>query len=152
MFLAFGMIYDQLHSRQIADFGGIAKTMPYFAAFFMVFAMSNVGLPGTSGFVGEFMIILSTFKASFWVTFLASLTLLIGAAYTLWMVKRVFFGAITNPAVQELKDVSLTGINGGVLMLLVIPLLLIGIYPNPLLNVFHQSIDHLLKLSIATKI
>lgn len=150
MFLAFGMIYEQLHSRQIADFGGIAKTMPYFAAFFMVFAMSNVGLPGTSGFVGEFMIILSTFKANFWVTFLAASTLVIGAAYTLWMVKRVFFGAITNPAVENLQDVS--GVNWWVLAFLVAPLIFIGVYPNPLLNVFHQSIHHLLTLSTATKI
>src|SRR3990167_2464032 len=94
MFLAFGVLYEHLHSRKIIDFGGIAKTMPIFAAFFMLFAMSNVGLPGTSGFVGEFMILLSTFKASFWVTLISASILVIGAAYTLWMVKRVFFGKI----------------------------------------------------------
>ena len=148
MFLAFGMIYDQLHTRQIADFGGIAKTMPYFAAFFVLFAMSNVGLPGTSGFVGEFMIILSAFKANFWVTFLAASTLIIGAAYTLWMVKRVFFGPITNPAVEQLQDVTMSNINWWVLLLLALPLLAIGVYPNPLLNVFHQSISHLLNLAV----
>ena len=91
MFIAFGLLYEKMHTRNIKDFGGIAKTMPWFAAFFMLFAMSNVGLPGTSGFVGEFMVLLSTFKASFWVTLCAASTLVIGAAYTLTMYKRVFF-------------------------------------------------------------
>src|SRR3990167_2676245 len=105
MFLAFGVLYHQMHTRYIKDFGGIAKSMPHFAAFFMVFAMSNVGLPGTSGFVGEFMILLSTFKASFWVTFFAASTLVLGATYTLWMYRRVFFGPVVHPSIERLKDV-----------------------------------------------
>lgn len=145
MFLAFGVLYEQLHTRKIADFGGIAKTMPIFSAFFMLFAMSNVGLPGTSGFVGEFMILLSTFKASFWVTMIAASILIVGAAYTLWMVKRVFFGQITHDRVAKLKDV--TGVNFWVFVFLSIPVLWIGLYPNPMLNMFHASIGNLLQLA-----
>lgn len=146
MFLAFGVLYQQLHSRYIKDFGGIAKTMPVLAAFFMIFAMSNVGLPGTSGFVGEFMIILSGFKASFWVTFFAASTLVIGAVYTLWMYKRVFYGPVKSNAVAELKRTSPIDIFN--FMLLVAGIFWIGIYPNALLNVFHASIGHLLELSL----
>ena len=149
MFLAFGIIYQQMHTRHIGDFGGIAKPMPYFAAFFMLYAMSNVGLPGTSGFVGEFMIILSTFKANFWVTRLASSTLVIGAAYTLYMYRRVFYGEVKSEAVAALQDVS--GLNLLLFVLLAAAVLLIGFFPNPMLNIFHQSIDNLLHLSIATK-
>lgn len=145
MFLAFGVLYEQLHSRNIIDFGGIAKTMPIFSAFFMLFAMSNVGLPGTSGFVGEFMILLSTFKASFWVTLIASSILVIGAAYTLWMYKRVFFGKITHEPVARLKDVA--GINLWMFVFLGIPVIWIGVDPNPLLNMFHASIGNLLQLA-----
>lgn len=150
MFLAFSVLYQQLHSYCIRDFGGIAKTMPCFAAFFMIFAMSNVGLPGTSGFVGEFMILLSTFRASFWVTFLAASTLVIGAAYTLWMYKQVFFGPITHPAVAQLKDISLS--NTIVFVLLTVALVWIGIYPNLLLNVFHASIGNLLHEALQSKL
>lgn len=146
MFLAFGMLYQQMHTRYIRDFGGIAKTMPYFAAFFMIFAMSNVGLPGTSGFVGEFMIILSTFKASFWVTFFAASTLVIGAAYTLWMYKRVFYGPITNPAVATLKDIDAT--EAIIFVLLTIAVFWIGLYPNLLLNIYHASVENLLQISL----
>lgn len=150
MFLAFGMIYEQIHTRDIKDFGGIAHTMPIFAAFFMVFAMSNVGLPGTSGFVGEFMVLLSTFKASFWVTFFAASTLVIGAAYTLYMYKRVFYGPIANDNVARLKDI--VPIDKLTLSLLAIAVFWIGIYPNALLNVFHTSINHLLQLSISSRL
>lgn len=150
MFLAFGVIYQQIKSRNIADFGGIAKTMPVFAAFFMLFAMSNVGLPGTSGFVGEFMILLSTFKASFWVTLIAASTLVIGAAYTLWMYKRVFFGPVMLEGVAKLKDIS--GINTLVFVLLAVPVLWIGLYPNPMLHTFHASIDHLLQLAKTSRL
>jgi len=150
MFLAFGVLYEQLHSRHIADFGGIAKTMPIFAAFFMLFAMSNVGLPGTSGFVGEFMILLSTFKASFWVTSIAAFILVVGAAYTLWMVKRVFFGKIVHSSVAQLVDVQ--GVNTWVFIFLSIPVLWIGLYPNPMLNMFHASIGHLLQLATISKL
>lgn len=145
MFLAFGVLYQQLHSRKIADFGGVAKTMPVFAAFFMLFAMSNVGLPGTSGFVGEFMILISTFKASFWVTLIASSILVVGAAYTLWMYKRVFFGKITHDSVAKLTDIS--GVNFWMFVLLGIPVIWIGVDPNPMLNMFHASISNLLQLA-----
>src|SRR3989338_7859715 len=128
MFLAFGVLYQQLSSRNIVDFGGIAKTMPIFSAFFMLFALSNVGLPGTSGFVGEFMVLLSTFQASFWVTFIAASILVIGAAYTLWMYKRVFFGAVTKETVANLKDVR--GINVWMFVFLAIPVIWIGIDPD----------------------
>jgi len=150
MFLAFGILYEQLETRTIQHFGGIAKTMPIFAAFFMLFAMSNVGLPGTSGFVGEFMIILSTFKASFWVTLAAASTLVIGAAYTLWMYKRVFFGPILHSNVALLKDIQ--GVELLLFALLSIALLWIGWYPQPLLHSFHTSIGHLLEQTMQSKL
>src|SRR6516165_9939490 len=106
LFLCVGVLYDRVHSRQIADYGGVANTMPVFAAFFVLFAMANSGLPGTSGFVGEFLVILGTMKTSFWYTFLAATTLITGAAYTLWMIKRVVYGAVANDHVRELKDVG----------------------------------------------
>ena len=145
MFLAFGVLWEQLQTRSIKNFGGIAKTMPIFAAFFMLFAMSNVGLPGTSGFVGEFMILMSTLKASFWVTFIAASILVIGAAYTLWMYKRVFFGKIEYHNVATLKDVS--GINTWIFIFLAIPVIWLGVDPNPLLNMMHASIGNLLTLA-----
>lgn len=150
MFLGFGMLYEKLHTRDIKDFGGIAHTMPIFAAFFMIFAMSNVGLPGTSGFVGEFMIILSTAQASFWVTFLAALTLVIGPAYTLWMYKRVFFGEVKSNAVAALQDID--GLDKSVMILLAAAILLIGLYPQCILRIFHASVDHLLQLSMVSKL
>ena len=150
MFLAFGMLYEQLHSNSIYHFGGIAKTMPYFAAFFMVFAMSNIGLPGTSGFVGEFMILISIFKASFWVTFLAASILLIGAAYTLWMYKRVFYGPIVGLAVMQLKEIGVT--DKIIFILLTSAIVWIGVYPNALLNVFHTSIAGLLHEALQSKL
>lgn len=150
MFLAFGMLYEQLHSRYIRDFGGIAKTMPHFSAFFMVFAMSNVGLPGTSGFVGEFMILLSTFRTSFWVTFLAASTLIIGATYTLWMYKRVFYGPIVNTSVAELTDIGLT--DKIIFILITAAVVWVGIYPNSLLDVFHASIGQLLQEALQSKL
>lgn len=150
LFLGFGMLYDRMHTREIAKFGGIANTMPIFAALFMVFAMSNVGLPGTSGFVGEFMVILSAFKASFWIAFAAGLTLIVGASYTLWMYKRVFYGEIANNEVATLKDVS--WLEWGVLMMLVVAIFIIGFYPESLLRVMHSSIDHLIQLSLQSKL
>jgi NADH-quinone oxidoreductase subunit M len=150
MFLAFGVIYEQMHTRLIGDFGGIANKMPVFAAFFMLFALSNVGLPGTSGFVGEFMILLSSFKASFWLTFAAASTLVIGATYTLWMYRRVFYGPVANDAVSALTDVS--GVNLFVFSMLALAVIWIGVYPNALLNVFHASISHLLKLSMSSRL
>ena len=105
LFLCVGVLYDRMHSRQIADYGGVVNTMPVFAAFFMLFAMANAGLPGTSGFVGEFLVTLGAMKVSFWYAALAATTLVFGAAYTLWMYKRVVFGAIANQHVAELKDI-----------------------------------------------
>lgn len=150
MFLAFGVIYKQLHTRYIKDFGGIAKKMPYFAAFFMVFALSNVGLPGTSGFVGEFMVLLSTFKVSFWVTFFAASTLVIAPAYTLWMYKRVFYGPITNPAVSELKDIG--AVDTLIFVLLTAVIFWIGLYPNALLKIYHTTIGHLLSIALQSRL
>jgi NADH-quinone oxidoreductase subunit M len=106
MFLSVGVLYDRMHSRQIADYGGVVNTMPKFAAFAVLFAMANAGLPGTSGFVGEFMVILGALQKNFWFAFLASTTLIFGAAYTLWMVKRVFYGEIANAHVAELLDIN----------------------------------------------
>jgi len=149
MFLAFGMIYDKYHTRAISDFGGIAQKIPYFTAFFVVFAFANVGLPGTSGFVGEFMVILGVYKISFWLSFCAALTLIIAAAYTLWMVKRVFYGPL-NADLPEVGDVSV--FEKGVLWLLVLAIFAIGLYPNALVNPMHASINHLLTTSVTSKL
>lgn len=146
MFLCVGVLYDRLHSRMIKDYGGVVNKMPYFAALMMLFAMANSGLPGTSGFVGEFLVILSSYKASFWIAATASLTLILGAAYTLWMYKRVIFGEITQDAVQELTDINLR--ESFILLSLAVAVLLFGIWPAPLLDVMHESIslltDHIL--------
>lgn len=150
LFLGFGMLYERLHTREISKFGGIANTMPVFAALFMVFAMTNVGLPGTSGFVGEFMVILSAFKANFWIAFGAALTLIIGASYTLWMYKRVFYGEVVSDQVAQLKDVS--WLEWSVLMMLVVSIFIVGFYPESLLRVMHASIDHLAQLSLQSKL
>src|SRR5260221_2316517 len=106
MFLCIGVLYDRVHSRQIADYGGVVNTMPKFAALAMLFSMANCGLPGTSGFVGEFMVILSAVKFNFWIAFLATFTLILGAAYTLWMYKRVYFRAVANDHVAKLVELS----------------------------------------------
>jgi NADH-quinone oxidoreductase subunit M len=150
MFLGFGILYQQMHTREIKDFGGIAKTMPVFTAFFVLFAMSNVGLPGTSGFVGEFMVLLSGFNASPLVTMTAALTLIIGAAYTLWMVKRVFYGEIANDQVAQLQDIG--GVDLFVFVLLAAVLLVLGLYPNVLLNVMHASVGEVLHLALTSKL
>lgn len=142
MFLCVGVLYDRLHSRQIADYGGVVNKMPAFAAFFMLFAMANAGLPGTSGFVGEFMVIMGTMKVSFWYALLAALTLILGAAYTLWMYKRVVFGQVTNAAVEELNDISKREFV--LLAILAMMVLWLGVYPYPLTDVMHTTIDQLL--------
>jgi len=142
MFLCVGVMYDRVHSRQIADYGGVANRMPKFAAFFMLFAMANAGLPGTSGFVGEFMVILGTVKVNFWYAFLAATTLIFGAAYTLWMYKRVVFGAVGNPHVEGMQDIN--GREFIVLTLLAVSVLGMGLYPLPLSEVMHTSVDNLL--------
>ena len=112
LFLCVGVLYDRMHSRQIADYGGVVNTMPVFAALFMLFAMANAGLPGTSGFVGEFLVIMGAIKANFWYAFAAATTLVFGAAYTLWMYKRVIFGAVANEHVAALKDLNCARVPG----------------------------------------
>ncbi len=142
MFLCVGVLYDRMHSRQIADYGGVVNSMPKFAAFFVLFAMANAGLPGTSGFVGEFMVILASFKANVWFAFLAATTLILGAAYTLWMVKRVVFGEVGNDEVAKLKD--LNGREFFCLSVLAFFVLWIGLWPAPLIEMMDASVAHLL--------
>jgi len=142
LFLCVGVLYDRLHSREIATYGGVMKVMPVFAFFMVFFAMANAGLPGTSGFVGEFLVILGTFSVNAWYAAIAALTLIVGAAYTLWMVKRVVFGEIKNPKVRELQD--LDGREFGVLLGMALGVLIIGIWPAPLLDVMRVSVDQLL--------
>jgi NADH-quinone oxidoreductase subunit M len=143
MFLCVGVLYDRVHSRQIKDYGGVVNTMPWFAAFMVFFAMSNAGLPGTSGFVGEFMVILAAFRADFWFAFLAATTLIVGAAYTLWMVKRVVFGEVANAHVAELQDIN--GRETLILTSLALAVLALGLWPAPLVEVMDVSIQNLLK-------
>jgi NADH-quinone oxidoreductase subunit M len=150
MFAGVGYLYSRMHTRAIADFGGVVNTMPLFASFLMLFGMANAGLPGTSGFVGEFMVILGGLKAGFWIGFLAALTLILGAAYTLWMYKRVIFGPIANPKVEKLKDIN--GLEVLAFSLLALAVLAFGVYPEPLLKLMHASIEHLLSLSQISKI
>ena len=142
LFLCVGVLYDRVHSRQINDYGGVVNTMPIFAAFMVLFAMANSGLPGTSGFVGEFMVILASFKANFWFAFLAATTLILGAAYSLWMVKRVVFGEVANDNVQQLEDVNAREFV--ILASLAVMVLFFGLYPAPLIDVMHASVDNLL--------
>ena len=141
LFFAVGVLYDRLHSRNIADYGGVVNTMPWFAAFFVLFAMANTGLPGTSGFVGEFMVILAAFRADFWLAFLAATTLILAAAYTLWLVKRVIFGEIGNDHVAKLKDLDRREFF--IMAALAFFVLLLGVWPAPLLEVMNATIDHL---------
>lgn len=150
MFAGVGFVYARMHTRQVRDFGGIVNSMPMFATFFMLFAMANAGLPGTSGFVGEFMVILGSIQAGFWVTFWAATTLIIGAAYTLWMYKRVIFGAVQNPRVAELKD--LTPFETSAYILLALMVVAMGVYPKPILEYVHQSVSHTLAQADKSKL
>jgi len=150
LFLCVGVLYDRVHSRQIADYGGVINTMPIFAAFMVWFALANTGLPGTSGFVGEFLVILASFKASFWYSFLAAVTLVLGAAYTLWLVKRVVFGPVANDHVAHLSDVN--GREFLVLGALAAAVLVLGVWPEPLLKMMQPTIHHLVDQAVATKI
>ncbi|OQY71311.1 MAG: NADH-quinone oxidoreductase subunit M [Rhodocyclaceae bacterium UTPRO2] len=143
MFLCIGVLYDRVHSRQIADYGGVVHTMPKFAAFFVLFAMANSGLPATSGFVGEFMVILGAVKYNFWIGFTAAVTLILGAAYTLWMIKRVVYGPVANPHVAEMADVNAREF--AILAVLALCVLGMGLYPLPFTDVMHASVDNLLK-------
>jgi NADH-quinone oxidoreductase subunit M len=143
MFLCVGVLYDRMHSREISDYGGVANKMPVFAAFFVFFAMANSGLPGTSGFVGEFFVVLGTLKVSFWYAFLAATTLIFGAAYTLWMVKRVIYGDVANEHVALLEDVN--GRELLMLALLAVAVLAMGLYPKPFADVMNPSVQELLR-------
>jgi len=143
LFLCVGVLYDRMHSRQIGDYGGVVHTMPVFAGLMVFFAMANAGLPGTSGFGGEFMVILASFRANPWYAFLAATTLILGAAYTLWMVKRVVFGPVANEQVAALQDVNKREIL--VLGTLAVAVLILGLWPAPLIEVMEPSIQHLVE-------
>jgi NADH-quinone oxidoreductase subunit M len=143
MFLCIGVVYDRMHTRLIADYGGVVNTMPKFAAFFLFFSMANCGLPATSGFVGEFMVILAAVQFSFWIGILAATALILGAAYSLWMYKRVAFGAIANPHVAALQDIGAREF--GMLAVLAIASLWMGIVPKPFTDVMHASVVNLLQ-------
>ena len=150
MFAGVGFLYDRLHTRQVKDFGGIVNSMPIFASFFMLFAMANAGLPGTSGFVGEFMVILGSMKAGFWVAFWAATTLIIGASYTLWMYKRVIFGATANQRIEKLHD--MTGFELSAYVLLAFMVIAMGVYPKPMLGYVHQTVSHTLAQADKSKL
>jgi NADH-quinone oxidoreductase subunit M len=143
LFLCVGVLYDRVHSRQIADYGGVANTMPIFASFMVLFAMANAGLPGTSGFVGEFMVIIASFKANFWFAFVSATTLVLGAAYTLWMVKRVVYGEVANEKVEALEDLNVRELV--VLSVLAASVLLLGLWPAPLVDMMNASIEQLVQ-------
>ena len=143
MFLAIGVMYDRLHSREISAYGGVVNSMPIFAGFVVLFAMANVGLPGTSGFVGEFMVILASYKANFWIALIAALTLIIGAAYTLWMVKRVVFGEVRHAEVQTMPDLNAREII--IMSSLALFVIGLGVWPDPLAHVMHATIDNLVQ-------
>ena len=150
MFLGIGVLYDRMHSRQIADYGGVVNTMPKFAAFALLFAMANCGLPGTAGFVGEWMVILGAVKANFWVGLGAASALIFGASYTLWMYKRVYLGPIGNDHVKELKD--LNGREFLIMTILAIAVLWMGVYPKPFTDVMDASVSDLLRHVAMSKI
>ncbi len=150
LFLCVGVMYDRLHTRQISDYGGIVNTMPKFSVLMVLFALANAGLPGTSGFVGEFFVILASFQASFWLALVAATTLVMGAAYTLWMVKRVVFGDIANEGVGALQDIGHREFS--VLVLLALIILLIGVWPAPLVEVMEQTLGRLLEHAVQSKL
>ncbi len=142
LFLCIGVMYDRVHSRQIKDYGGLANKMPVFAAFFMLFAMANAGLPATSGFVGEFMVIMAATKVNFWYAAIAATTLIFGAAYTLWMYKRVVFGEVSNPKVEAMTDLNKRELL--LMTILAVSVLFMGLYPKPFTDVMHASVTNLL--------
>ena len=150
MFLCIGVLYDRMHSREISSYGGVANTMPKFAAFAVLFAMANSGLPGTAGFVGEWMVILGAVKYNFWIGLLAASTLISGAAYTLWMVKRVYFGDVANDNVRALKDINAREFT--MLTMLAVAVLWMGLYPKPFTDVMDVSVAELLKHVAASKL
>jgi NADH-quinone oxidoreductase subunit M len=150
LFLCVGVMYDRMHSRAIADYGGVVNTMPRFAALMMLFAMANCGLPATSGFVGEFMVIMGAMRFNFWIALVAATTLIFGAAYTLWMYKRVIFGEVGNKHVAELKDANARELL--VLGLLAVAVLWMGLYPAPFTEIMHASVNDLLRHLAVSKL
>ena len=150
MFLCVGVLYDRLHSREISAYGGVINRMPMFGAFMVLFAMANSGLPGTSGFVGEFLVIIASFKANFWYAFLAATTLILGAAYTLWLVKRVIFGPVANDGVATLDDLNAREFL--ILGVLAVAVLLLGVWPAPLLELMQASVQHLVEQIVTSKL
>jgi len=150
MFLCVGVLYDRMHSREIGDYGGVVNTMPVFATFMVLFAMANAGLPGTSGFVGEFFVILASFQANFWFAMLAATTLILGAAYTLWMIKRVVFGDVANDNVAALQDINRREFF--ILSVLAVSVLALGLYPAPLTDLMSSSLDNLLNQALGSKL
>lgn len=150
MFFCVGVLYDRVHSREISAYGGVVNTMPVFAAFAVLFSLANSGLPATSGFVGEFLVIIASFRADFWYAFLAAVTLILGAAYTLWLVKRVIFGAVANENVAALTDVN--GREFFVLGVLAVAVLLLGVWPAPLLDVMRPTVEHLVQQITVSKL
>jgi NADH-quinone oxidoreductase subunit M len=150
LFLCVGVLYDRLHTREITAYGGVVNTMPVFAFFAVLFAMANAGLPGTSGFVGEFLVIVASFKANFWYAFVAALTLILGAAYTLWLVKRVIWGEVANDGVASLKDLNAREFV--VLAVLAVAVLALGVWPAPLLDVMRPTIELLVEQLMVSKL
>jgi len=150
MFLCIGVLYDRVHSREISSYGGVVNTMPKFAAFALLFAMANAGLPGTAGFVGEWMVILAAVKANFWIGLGAATALILGAAYTLWMFKRVYLGAVVNDDVKNLQDINAREFL--MLALLAIAVLAMGVYPKPFTDVMDSSVAELLRHVAVTKL
>ena len=150
LFLCVGVLYDRMHSRMISDYGGVANRMPVFAAFFMLFAMANSGLPGTSGFVGEFLVVMGAMHVNFWYAAVAATTLLFGAAYTLWMYKRVVFGPVANSQVGALSDIGAR--EGLILALVAIAVLAMGLYPQAFASVLHNSVGDVLALALKSKL
>ena len=150
MFLGIGVLYDRVHSREISAYGGVVNTMPRFTAFALLFAMANCGLPGTAGFVGEWMVILGAVKANFWIGLLAATALILGASYTLWMFKRVYFGPVTNDHVRELTDINAREFF--MLSLLAAAVLGMGIYPKPFTDVMEASVQNLIQQVAVSKL
>jgi NADH-quinone oxidoreductase subunit M len=150
LFFCVGVLYDRLHTRDISAYGGVVNTMPMFAFFAVLFAMANAGLPGTSGFVGEFLVIVASFKANFWYAFVAALTLILGAAYTLWLLKRVIWGDVGNDGVASLKDLNPREFL--VLAALAVAVLILGVWPAPLLDVMRPTIGFLVDQLMVSKL
>ena len=150
LFFCVGVLYDRVHSREISAYGGVVNTMPVFATFAVLFALANSGLPATSGFVGEFLVILASFRADFWYAFLAAVTLILGAAYTLWLVKRVVFGAVANEHVAALQDVNVREFI--VLGVLAVAVLALGLWPAPLLDVMRPTVENLVQQILVSKL